>query len=303
TIRIQETGEEITIPKKISKSQPTNLDEEFSTEGSENHDTLTPNNNENNEDLSDTKANSGSKLISTNKATGQKFDFVSDAFIEYEKTPINKKGTKVTFEVTNDNLNNKNWVNAQKGYQKLLNGEVLNQKEIDFLVNHLPINAVITDNVKAPIETQPNTKCGIDIFNKSSKVLRTNLINTLISGVKLENISTTIEGQYGGVLIVDSKDENNNVRENNILDLYHFKGMTTKQKVDYIKKNIAIVNQLGNFEYLDGNTEPFINKAGKIKANAKGELYMMIPKANGVLFPLKLNIKKLNSGEQNNVIA
>lgn len=311
TIRIQETGEEITIPKKVSKPQPTNLEQEFGTEGSEDHDKNIPKDNENEENTSDSIAKTGTLVLSTNKKTGKKlFEDISNDYLNYEKDPRNKVGHTVHFEVNNKVFKNKNWNNALKGYQKILRGETLNQREIDFLINHLPINAVfsaskeLSKTPKSPISTLPSVKGkSQDIFDKSSKVLRTHLINHLVNGGKIEDFTTAIEGQYGGMLKVDLPDADNNVRKNNILDLYHFKGMSIKEKIAYIRKNIAIVDQQSNFEYLNGDKMPFINKKGQTKEKAKGDVYLMIPKANGVMFPLKLNIKRLDNNSQNDAIA
>ena len=264
------------------KTPESNPEQEFKTEGSENHDALIPKTNENVEDVSTAKAQSGSKLISTTR-DGKKFDFVSEAYLDYERTPIDKTGKEVTFEINLSKLDNRNWTNAQKGYQNLVNGETLDQKQIDFLIDNLPINAVISENIKTSIETLPTTPGGQEVFNLSSKILRRNIVNALVSGNKIEDISTTIEGQYGGILRVTPT-----VEENNIQDLHFLSNLSEKDKIKTIKDNIGIVKDTGDIELTDGTIIPFK------KANAKGELYLMIPKANGEKFPLKLNIKRIS---------
>lgn len=283
---------EIVVGRNKEVVTSSNVESDFVTEGSINHDSLIPKDSKQN--ISSTESKTGSKVISTDEK-GKPFGFISKAYLDYEKTPINKVGKTVTFKVNDTKLNNDKWNNAIKGYNKLAKGESLTQKEKTFLINHLPINAVFADGVEAPIETLPSTKSSEAIFNKSSKLLRTNILNSLFNGSKIEDLSTTVEGQYGGVLKIADK-VSNNVPENSILDLYHFKGMSKKQKVDYILDNLGYIRENGDIQMINGSVNYFSKEDAPSKTNAKGEVYLMIPKANGKPFPLKLNIKKISEG-------
>lgn len=287
---IERGGEEITIDKVRSKNIKSNTDNNFVTEGSENHDALTPIN----EEIKDPEAKSGTKLLSTDRDGKKVFDNISDLYLAYEKVPRDKRGEEVGFEINMSDFNNKNWTQAQKIYNKLIQGNLLDDVEIETLINYLPINVIVKEGITAPIETYPSStgrksKDGYtsqDIFNMSAKVLRTNIINSLIAGNKIEDIKTTIEGQYPGVLKVEP-----GVPENSITDLFHLQNLSEKDKLENIKSNIAFVNDKGDLEHLDGRSTTFN------KSNAKGELYLMIPKSNGEQFPLKLNIKKITDKE------
>jgi hypothetical protein len=221
----------------------------------------------------------GVKVISTDKNTGLPLTFITEQFplyLKYEREPVNKSGKEVKFEINQTPGKNPKVLEALNAFN---NKDFSNPK---LLIDYLPINILFTNEVKAPIETRRTTG---DI-NTATELLRTEIISNLINGVLIENISTTIQDQYKGILKIDE----NRLANNNILQLDGVKDL------NYIRENLFVVNSFGKLQnILTEQTSDFIND--KIKPNAAGEIYLMIPQANGKMFPLKLNIKKINENE------
>lgn len=211
-------------------------------------------------------------------------------YLEYEKTPIDKSGKEVGFEI-----------NTNPGPNKNLNIalQMLEKKDFSdpaFLISYLPINVVFEEGVKAPTETRrangkldaKKDKDGKDQFyiNPSTEILRTHIVNHLINGGSISDIKTTIQDQYKGLLKVDD----NRLANNNILEL------DGVPNLKYVRDNLYVVDSFGNLMNIQsGKTKTFSN--GKTKKNAAGEIYLSIPQANGKPFPLKLNIKKISESE------
>jgi len=213
-----------------------------------------------------------------------------EPYLKYEKTPINKAGKEVGFEINTNPGVNKNLNIALK---------MLEDKDFSnpaFLISYLPINVIFEKDVKAPMETRrangkldsKKDKDGKDQFyiNPATETLRSQIINHLVNGGSINDIKTTIQDQYKGLLKVDE----NRFANNNILELDGVKDLK------YVRDNLYVVDSFGNLMNIQsGKTKTFINS--KLKPNAAGEIYLMIPQANGSEFPLKLNIKKINESE------
>lgn len=269
------------------------------TEGSPVTDDLIPKEAENNTveelktiDNEEVLVGKGAQVISTNMRTGELFSFVSKDYLNYERNPINKAGKEVGFEINfnpgpNDNL------------KKAL--EMLEDKDFSnpaFLISYLPINVIFEEDIKAPMETRRSNgkldskkdKDGKDQFyiNPATEILRSQIINHLVNGGSINDIKTTIQDQYKGLLKVDE----NRFANNNILEL------DGVPNLKYVRDNLYVVDSFGNLMNIQsGKTKTFSN--GKTKKNAAGEIYLSIPQANGKPFPLKLNIKKINDEEAN----
>lgn len=160
-----------------------------------------------------------------------------------------------------------------------------NFQNIQLLIDYLPINIKLAEGAYLPIEIRRVN----GEMNPETEMLRKSLITSLINGVSIENMNSTITGQYKGVLQVESP-----TAENSLLDLSGVDGLK------YIKENTYFVNIHGQLEnILTGQTRAFQNKFTKdldrTKNYAAGEIYLMVPQADGVSqFPLKLNIKKIS---------
>jgi len=267
------------------------------TEGSPVTDELIPQQGENNstEELKSIDdetviVGKGAQVISTHMKTGELFPFVSVDYLKYEREPVNKAGKEVSFEINTNPGPNENLKKALK---------MLKDKDFSdpaFLISYLPINVVFEKGIVAPMETRrANGKLDVEkdkdgneqfYINPATKILREQIINHLVNGGSISDIKTTIQDQYKGLLKVDD----NRLANNNILEL------DGVPNLKYVRDNLYVVDSFGNLKNIQtGKTKPFIND--KVKSNAKGEIYLEIPQANGKPFPLKLNIKKLDGNE------
>lgn len=292
-------AEIITTEENINNAERTNATQEdndfnnvttydglTATEGSIVTDELIPKQAENNstEELksiqnSEVDNGLGVKVISTNRETGLPLPFMTEQFplyLEYEREPVNKKGKEVGFEINQNPSKNPNVLKALAAFA---NKDFSDPR---LLIDFLPINVLFTNEVKSPIETKRVT----GEINPATELLRIAIINHLINGGSITDIKTTIQDQYKGVLKVDE----NRFANNNISQLDGVKDL------NYIRENLYVVNSFGKLQNIL-NDKIFEFNNGKIKPNAAGEIYLIIPQANGKPFPLKLNIKKISESE------
>lgn len=282
-----------------SEKESTKIPEEKYTEitaveGSEFTDELTPTEGVNNslEELKtisngEIDSDKGVKVVSTDFSTGEPLDFIKEQFpnyIEYEREPVNKKNRQVGFEI------NQNPGDVSPEVYKSL--ELFNNKDfsnMSFLFNYLPINVKFTDTVLAPIETMRRN----GEIDKSTELLRIEIINELSKGKDIETLRGSVQDQYKGLLKIDSS-----TAENDILELD-----SVKSNLKFVRDNLYVVDSFGQLQNIMNPKQtvmfknPFTENSNRVKENAKGEIYLMIPQANGKDFPLKLNIKKVSVNE------
>ena len=211
------------------------------------------------------------RIIITDNNEGKKLSFISEAALEFERSPVDKVGQEKGIEL------NKGFSANQNKALEMINAN--NFSDIDFLIDHLPLNIKLTDDVVAPIETKSETSDSYNtIFNKTSKELRTTIVKELAKGTKLEDITVPIAGQANGTIQLEEK-----VEENVLTGLYEFGGDLSKIK----KEDIYFVDSFGTL--VNSNEDIFPTK----NALAPGEVYIKIHTAAGIPFPLKLNVKRL----------
>jgi len=258
------------------------------TEGAENHDELkeTEGKNQDNEEIHPLLGHA--KLISTDRDSGEKLPFIQQQFIDYERNPINKVGNEVSVRINEDFGKSKELAKAIA----ILKSKDFTPENIQFLINYLPFNIHISDNVFAPMETQPKGAKEQEVFNDSSKILRTLIVNELVKGTDINDIKLTILGQFQGALKIDK-----NVPENSILEL----DAVQKKLID-INDNIFMVNSQNDKQFADGRVEAFPVNTDLGRVRGVGEIYLNIPQANGKPYSMKLNIRKVNK-EEASVIA
>lgn len=218
----------------------------------------------------------GSKVISVDDK-GTPLSFVDNSFIEFERNPlIEKVGQKVTFEINTQGTQTDNWRLALSKFN------AKDFSDLDFLIKHLPINVIFENDQKAPIETYyVNAENSSESFDSKSKILRSTILKELAKGTQINQLSTIVEGQYNGELQVTTP----NVLENKIFNLYEFGNNIDNVKVE----DIFIVNDQGSLKNMNDKTFPTNRKL------SSGEIYLKIHTANGTAFPLKLNVKKINT--------
>lgn len=223
------------------------------------------------------------RIVITNNQKGnknKKLEFTTEDALSYERNPVNKTGDRKNIEINKSEGFDKD-INWQKAIDMI---EANDFSDINFLIDNLPLNIKLTDTISAPLETQ--TKGSQEVFNKTSKELRSTIIKELAQGTKIEDITVEIAGQWNGDLQLE-KNTNGLAVENNIKDLFKFSGDIFNIK----NTDLFVVNEHGEL----------INVKGDILYTARpvapGEIYIKIEMANGKAFPLKLNIKKINTEE------
>lgn len=188
-------------------------------------------------------------------------------------------------------LDNKIYEYSREGFKKEWNEAIeMFEKDpktwdIEFLVRHLPINAVFSDTLKAPIFTYYETKEGeAASFNSSTAKMRRTILMELKAGKDIKSITTVVKNQLNGRLQIEEL-QNGKVVENKVFELQQFKGNVKNIKAE----NIYIVNDLK--ELRNHKNELYKNEMGR--ELAPGEIYLMVKTARGANFPLKLNVSKI----------
>lgn len=216
------------------------------------------------------------RLLSTTD-DGTPLPGIPQAFLDWEKEPINKLGTEVTFEIETELPADKNLVNWEKAI-KLSKQANLTDQERDFVISFLPIKVKVSDEIYTYITTFPATKDkdAMEAWLNTEKPLRTEVVNHLLSTGNLDGINSTIAFQYGGKLQVTPT-----VKENSLLDI---------NQIDTLADlSFYMANENGRL--VDSNGEA---SDRKIDPKWKGTIFIMVKKANGESFPLKLNVKKFS---------
>lgn len=288
---VTETGEIVEPTPTPEKPVITN-DEFIGDETSADEDTPASNNENLSESIDKqlTKLQPGAKVISTIQKTGEKLPFVSQEFLDYERSPRDKSKDVVGFAILNPEVENKNWSNAIEMYE---NKDFSN---LDFLYKHLPLEMVIPVSfygVSAPLETITESTGANKVFREETLPLRKAIIDALANGSRIEDISSNIVKQFPGQLKVQPQIENTDgtrlTPENNIRELQIFQGLNDAEFIKEFVKRAYYVNYSGQLvNVVDKN---------KVKASehkGKGEIFLEIPQNNGKPFMLKLNFKRID---------
>lgn len=261
------------------------------------------------------------RIHSTNKETGETLPWVNKEWLEYEKIPSNKIGTKLHFTLNNNSGENKNLKLAFQLAEGILtkktnidniinsNKNRINSKDElrEYLAKYLPLNIGFENSeTKSSIDTYSDNDVNSynETFNKTIKNTRLQIVNHILDGGKLEDITTEISGQMPGILQIDITEENK-VPENSILQLQYFqlnnlvneKNELTKKGYQYVRENLFNVIDFGQLQNAKGEQIVYNTKDGI--PLAKGEFYLKIPMANGEPFYLKLNTPFISENKAN----
>tara|TARA_R110000772_G_scaffold54130_1_gene123509 strand:+ start:20907 stop:26249 length:5343 start_codon:yes stop_codon:yes gene_type:complete len=224
------------------------------------------------------------KVISTNEKTGyEKFDWIDQAAVDWERSPRDKTDEKKGFSVNTSEGLSDNQQLAVDMFNKRNEEDV----DINFLIDHLPLNIQLTDDIVAPIETKSKNEAFNKIFNKTTRHLRATIIKEIINNnVELSSIAAPVSGQWNGTIQLEAI-VNNKAIENPLAGLYEFGGDIANIKSEdfYIVDDLRVLKNI-NGEFLPAS-----------RPLAVGEIYLRISMANGRDFPLKLNVKKIEEDQ------
>lgn len=231
----------------------------------------------------------GHKLMSLNKFFKPIFDVLKQ-FVTYEKTPRNKIEDNVSFSLGDFVEGTDNTV--KQIWQKVKNGEKINNSEKQLLEKFLPIKVTLSNGKESGftfLQTSKNQDQSYqDIFNRESLPLRRSIINSLIEHKgDFNKFKGKVQGQGKGKLNLS------NNTNNNVLKLSVFNGMTKEQKIKYIQDNSYYVsheNQLKSLKTGEVSLEDFSNT---IKTFYSGDVYLVVKRPNGENVPIKLNNKRI----------
>lgn len=242
----------------------------------------------------------GVKLLSTirnknSNLNGEKLDFISQEFLNYERNGENKINTPVGFRIADYNRGN-----AGKAIKLLNSTDPKSASDLNIIYNHLPISIFIplseSNEVESFIEAVPQegaSKQAKKIFETETLPLRKLIVDALLNGVNISSISSHIVKQFPGVLQVEPQiileDGRKKTPENSIRDLQIFRNLTGNQLLSEIAKRAYFVDYDGQLTSVNNR----LDKKGD-EHKGFGEVFMEIPQNNGKSFMLKLNYKALD---------
>ena len=225
-------------------------------------------------------------------------DFFNN-FISFARTPMEKKGIPVTFEVGGeiDGRNDENI--ASKLFKELASSKMpyisIAPEDLYFLENHLPIITEVkygNKSAKTILETRlsenendGNISKQNEIFDRESLPFRRELIKFIIeNNYSTNNIVSEIKKQLNDTLVTTDQ-------ETSVFNLQSIKTLKTKKdRLDYIKNNLFYVSKKGNLVNTLNGEPDFTYKITK----GAGEIYLIIPNNNNSKFNLKLNTKRIS---------
>lgn len=290
-----DNGDILSSEAAITKpTKDVDTDDVYNTDGSaventSNEDSVKESNDKADADeaLKDGNKLSDVKLMSTYRDSGKPLKGIPEAYLEWERNPVDKIGTKVYFEINKsidaglDKSNN--FSKATKLYNDFIAGKELSKEDKDFMVDYLPFKVKIdnSDVVYTFLESKPNTTNpkSLETYNNRTRPLRISLIKQLKDGNDISTLYTTIHFQRGGQIQLDAKGT-----ENSILDLNDIDSL---DDVD-----LYVIDGQGQLKDISGdNAKDWYHT----KKNWKGSIYMKTKLANGNPFYLNLNFGKVKT--------
>lgn len=245
------------------------------------------------------------KVVNYNENTGQLI--ASKEYIEFERTPRDKKNDKITFEQGDENFNE----NAKKAVKLSKQEKALTEDELKFIESHYPIKVVFMNGKNSASSfiqgrftkiTKKDTE-GQKDFEENILPLRKQIISHLIKNKSLDSIRGSISAQYGGQLQMDNKNEiDGSTAINSVFKLAQFEGMSQDQKIKYFQDNAYYSDWRGKVKNCFSGNPSTSNYTSGIKSKNKGEIFLLIDKANGEKFPLKLNINNISESQGNDLM-
>ena len=198
-------------------------------------------------------------------------------YTDYLQEIRDKKGDVVTFELNLNNLNDE----TRKAVEMYNSGKISENR--DFLINNLPVTFIYNGKVKS-FSAFPSK-------HPSALIFRTNMIDILSQGYKLEDLSTIVSNQE----VADfnnKKDAEGNPLKNNVLD------------IDYVKNELSKDTSKLTLYHINKNGQPVLVTDAKdtldvsIKSrleNQKGQIFLVIKNYKGDNIPVKLNFNRLDN--------
>lgn len=239
-----------------------------------------------------------SRIISTNRVTGEALFPNLQAFVDFERVARDKTKDQVTFRVGDVFPKGKKTA-ILDAMAKIKAGKELSNEELSLLEDFLPLATTISNfdsNATSFLDSMAHVNPAI--VKTNTLPLRKAIVAALIANKgDFNNIKGKIDKQEPGWLTVEDRVEGEPVQKNSILELDVFKDMSEDEKVKYFQKNSAYVDFFGALRHTVNNK---LIDAGFGNNNA-GEVFLKIPKANGSDFWLKLNTNQISDTQANDL--
>ena len=198
-------------------------------------------------------------------------------YTNYLQEIRNKKGDVVTFELNLNNLNN----DTKKAIEIYESNQIAEHR--DFLINNLPITFVYNGKVKS-FSAFPSK-------HPSALIIRTNIIDILSQGYKLEDLSTVVSNQE----VADfnnKKDAEGNPLKNNVLEIDYIKNELSK---DTSKMTLYHIDKGGKAVLVTDSKDTLDVTIKSRLENQKGQIFLVIKNYKGDNIPVKLNFNRLDN--------
>lgn len=218
---------------------------------------------------------SGGTTHTDHKTVG--YDKNNESFKDYVMEPRDKTGDIVTFEI--DDLNPSE--ESKKAIEIVKEGKDL-VKNRQLLIDFLPINFIYNKG---------KAKSWSAFKSPNSIKFRTNIVDLLIQGNKLEDLSTVVTNQESASFNTEFKDEK--PVKNNPLEIDYVKSLSPKNPEN--KVTLYHVNKKGDLVIVSNNKEPLQTNITTDLQSQKGQIFIVIKNPKGVNVPVKLNFSKLNN--------
>lgn len=198
-------------------------------------------------------------------------------YTNYLQEIRNKKGDVVTFELNLNNLN----ADTKKAIEIYESNQIAEHR--DFLINNLPITFVYNGKVKS-FSAFPSK-------HPSALIIRTNIIDILSQGYKLEDLSTVVSNQE----VADfnnKKDDEGNPLKNNVLEIDYIKNELSK---DTSKMTLYHIDKSGKAVLVTDSKDTLDVSIKSRLENQKGQIFLVIKNYKGDNIPVKLNFNRLDN--------
>ncbi len=215
-----------------------------------------------------------------------------DNYKTWSENGESKIGQEITYELEFDYTgNDPKILGAIAAYEAMGDSPVVTQELIDYL----PIKARVNKSAHTFIPTRTANNPRFDELVQERKAI----LELLFAG---KEAKTEITHTSGGSIVQDLGDRTGKVPEYSVSDLQQIASnedvtfMVTNEEGELVDTNKDFVNDFGRYRMsvgkdTNGNPMPY-----------RGGVFMVVKKADGTLFPMKLSINK-NTAEQAEVLA
>lgn len=209
-------------------------------------------------------------------------------FTNYIMEPRDKTGDIITFQLNKGSQTVPIKPEGQKAID-LIDSKDPNRLEIlkqnrQLLIDTLPITFVYNGG---PATSWSSFK------SPNAKKLRENIVNALIQGANLSDLSTKVTNQENASF--NTKFENGKPVKNNPLDLEFVKSLNETNP----ENNVTLyhVSKEGKLILVSDNKSPLLLKSANDLSSQKGQIFIGLINPKGNVVPAKLNFSKLNNAK------